>query len=455
MRLLSFVLLFCLLHSAPAAQQRDGSEGAFVVSGSVLATDGSPVEEGSVGLFRQSVRLGTADLADTGGAFAFEPPEPGGYWLYFSLPERGTRIVPFLLRDGDSADFRVRLLGDGPADGAQPNQFDAALEFTAPGSPTARMATFFGDLWDAGSTGAFDREAYLHTIDDEADPLAREFLLALYYPAAAPILRAEIRGDSLVARRVLAEVPPESPAWSLQWGDLAPASALRGLVRVSDQPDVGRSYVEEVAARNADPAVRAAATFLLLEWATDAEQEGEATALFERLTGEYDDVPSIAAAASRFDPARPIQPGHRLPTFSAPQLGPDGDTTTGTVSSDALPGELTLIDGWATWCSPCIAEMPALHDAYERFREEGFEIVSLAFDDTPEEATAFRAGRWPMPWTHAFVEGGFASPTAEALTITALPFTVLVDEGGRILATGDALRGEELEATLERVLAPR
>ena len=61
----------------------------------------------------------------------------------------------------------------------------------------------------------------------------------------------------------------------------------------------------------------------------------------------------------------------------------------------------------------------------------------------------------PMPWRHAFLEGGWKSPVCEAYGVKSIPKAVLVGPDGRIVASGADLRGDSLEPTLGKFLEPK
>jgi hypothetical protein len=96
--------------------------------------------------------------------------------------------------------------------------------------------------------------------------------------------------------------------------------------------------------------------------------------------------------------------------------------------------------------------MVHLHAVNNQFKDQGLIILSLSLDKKPEDVDQFRKEQWDMPWLHSFVEGGFGSSLAESLEAWYVPKPILVGPDGIIIATGDALRGEQLVATIARHL---
>ena len=119
------------------------------------------------------------------------------------------------------------------------------------------------------------------------------------------------------------------------------------------------------------------------------------------------------------------------------------------LSSLTGPGRWVLLDFWATWCTPCMNEVPHLKKAYETFHAKGFEIygVSLDTDLTRWENTI---GEQDMNWINvAQKKGGGFDPTA-LYAVSSIPANFLISPEGKIVAKN--LRGEHLEEKLAEVL---
>lgn len=80
------------------------------------------------------------------------------------------------------------------------------------------------------------------------------------------------------------------------------------------------------------------------------------------------------------DRFRIVAAGDAAPDFTLPTLAGDS------ISLASFRGRVVLLNVWATWCGPCIWEMPAMERAYREFRERGFEVVAVNVDLLTDDA---------------------------------------------------------------------
>jgi peroxiredoxin/predicted negative regulator of RcsB-dependent stress response len=122
------------------------------------------------------------------------------------------------------------------------------------------------------------------------------------------------------------------------------------------------------------------------------------------------------------------------------------DITGKTVRLEAYRGKYVLIDFWATWCAPCIAELPRLQAAYRTYHDAGFEIIGISLDESKTAVVDFARAR-NIPWAQLHNASGSAD-LVEAFGVSSIPATYLIDPEGTVIRL-DA-RGKALEETLSR-----
>jgi thiol-disulfide isomerase/thioredoxin len=99
------------------------------------------------------------------------------------------------------------------------------------------------------------------------------------------------------------------------------------------------------------------------------------------------------------------------------------------VDISKLKGKVVLIDFWATWCGPCVAELPNVKKAYEELHDEGFEIVGVSFDEDCDALKKFVAKN-KMAWPQFCDGGGWNNSINKEFGIRAIPAMYLIDRKG-------------------------
>jgi len=310
------------------------------------------------------------------------------------------------------------------------------VRFANPQSKVARIADVF-DARKMPSTG----DVALSSIGAEIDPEVHSARAIALFSALNTSIQPS---PSLVelARMTLADLPPQSVLWKASPGSIVSMAIVAGPEFTGQVDDLIAHFVSQ---ENIGAASKIA--FGMLMHASEV-QDDEALAHYYALFGKELAGTRVAQFAKMFNPEREIRIGNDLPEFSLVNVDTRADLT-----KKSFSGKVFLMDFWATWCHPCMEELPNLHATYKKYNQQGFEILSINIDDKPGNGQAMRKkGKFPMPWNNVVLDANQGDAAKRTFEVYGLPTMILVGRDGRVIASEMSLRGPGLARTVEAAL---
>jgi peroxiredoxin len=264
------------------------------------------------------------------------------------------------------------------------------------------------------------------------------------------------------------QAPSCKEAVEILWRDYSQnfPSQCRGLIQPA--APYGDSYFRAIIEKSSSRQMQGQAMLARARFRqTVMRDNATAEKLLEQVAEQYADIPvgggrSITLGEIAKDDLinlrnpnlvqNPLGVGRKAPPFEATTT--DGKTIK---FPDTYKGKVVLLDFWATWCGPCVKEIPNVVDAYEKFHSEGLEVLSVSLDqENASRILAEFVKKHRMPWPQIYDGKYLDSTIARRYGIDGIPHALVVDgDTGLILADAEGARGPELATAIKIALAAR
>jgi thiol-disulfide isomerase/thioredoxin len=140
-------------------------------------------------------------------------------------------------------------------------------------------------------------------------------------------------------------------------------------------------------------------------------------------------------------PKLPLLAGFPAPIFEGI------DSVGNDFSLEALRGDIVVLDFWASWCGPCIYELPTFETIVDEFAVEGVRVIGINLDRSESD---FRSAVETNEVSYLQVHDSDVGPIGDLYRIAGIPMTYIIDRNGIIAARG--LRGEDLIAAIRELI---
>ncbi len=300
----------------------------------------------------------------------------------------------------------------------------------------------------------------LHAADSEADVLWKKVddsLTAMNQrPATPPKTREEameyykklIATVDETSKAFVEKFPNDARRWKIRLFEGMTAQ-MRESIGVPAKGDMKTTLDEITKSTDADPETKSEASAITVLMAAEGIENGngtleEWTKLADAQLKAYPDCKRNAVIQAKMQSTKALADLKSKP-LDLKFTAVDGRE----VDLSKMAGKVVLIDFWATWCGPCVAEVPNVVKTYEKLHGKGFEIVGISLDQDKVKLESFTKEK-NMAWAQYFDGKGWQNEISTRYGINSIPAMWLVNKKGMVVST--SARGK-LEEAVEKLLA--
>jgi len=255
------------------------------------------------------------------------------------------------------------------------------------------------------------------------------------------LIRYGAKVDDAIFKEVAKNVPLTDPFWSLN------PQVMPYILEKAYGIKKANAMLEKSLDKIPSKITRAFVLVRIGMQAKDNHNVKKQSAIYNQLKKDYNDIDFVKYYLKMLNPEARIAVGKPIPDFSFKEMDTGKE-----ISNKTLKGKFYIMDFWATWCKPCVGEIPGMEKAYAHYKDKNFTILSLSFDRSPDDVRKFRQQHFKMPWHHVFLDRGIRNKVGGEFEVGGIPKPILVSPEGIIVAMEGDLRGEHLDKTLQTFL---
>ena len=300
----------------------------------------------------------------------------------------------------------------------------------------------------------------LHAADSEADVLWKKVDAAIAAMNTRPASQPKSREEAMehykkivadaddASKAFLDKFPNDARRWKIRLFEGMTAQ-MRESIGVPSKGDMKTTFDEIVKSTDADQETKSEASAITVLIGIDSVERGQGspeewTKLAEAHLKAYPESKGNKGIQAKMQSMKSLADLKSKP-LELKFTAVDGRE----VDLSKMAGKVVLIDFWATWCGPCVAEVPNVVKTYEKLHDKGFEIVGISLDKDKDKLASFTKEK-NMAWAQYFDGKGWQNEISTRYGINSIPAMWLVNKKGMVVSTSAR---SKLEEAVEKLLA--